>query len=304
MKRANIKYYLIAYLLLTITGTMSVVLYRPQNNSSEYVRQWFWVNKTYPYKNFNMVIYGDSRVYRGINPQKFREVFPSMDVINLGYSSGGINKEMLEFAYSKLSSKDKKIIVLGITPFSLTEKARENKHFHQEYYRPKGEVWERKFIYPFLTAFEPFDINPFSKKNNYVQKYHPSGWVESYKIQADTLFALPSYRKQLSETVISSTSIEELRNFITEKSKKGDLIFGFRPPTPKSMETLEDNLTGMTKEKMKEIFDKSGGVWLSIPNRNKYLSYDGSHLHFNAANKLSLFLAKQIKSYLKQHSTH
>lgn len=91
----NIKIKIILYITFTLLFTVLIVLLKPDNNQSVYEKDWFWINKTYPYKKFDIVIYGDSRVYRGISPEKFSEVFPSADIINLGYSSGGINKQAL-----------------------------------------------------------------------------------------------------------------------------------------------------------------------------------------------------------------
>ncbi len=44
---------------------------------------------------------------------------------------------------------------------------------------------------------------------------------------------------------------------------------------------------------------KQPKVELVIQNSYKYHSYDGSHLHFKSANKLSVYLAGQVKKHLK-----
>ncbi len=285
--------------MLVVAAAGFIMVNKPYRQDSAYIQHWFWTNKTYPYKKFDIIIYGDSRVYRGINPAKFSKYFPSADIINLGYSSGGINKEMLEFAVSHFSKKDKtKILLLGITPFSLTEKARENKQFHQEYYRSKGEIIERKFIYPFLTAFEPIDINPYKKQKNYVQFFTAEGWVKSFKIQEDTTQAIASYIKQFGETQISSSSLEELAGFLAYARKNNIMVFGFRPPATYSLEQVERKYSTFDEQKIKQLFYSNQAVWIDIPNRYEYHSYDGSHLHFESANKLSVYLAEKIKGVM------
>ena len=291
----NIKIKIILYITFTLLFTVLIVLLKPDNNQSVYEKDWFWINKTYPYKKFDIVIYGDSRVYRGISPEKFSEVFPSADIINLGYSSGGINKQALEFALDKLGNNESKILVLGITPFSLTEKARQNKHLLQELNRPTGEVLERKYIYPFLTAFEPIEINPFKLPENYQMKYHPTGWVESYKIKEDTTEALESYIKQFSETKLSQNSIAELETFIKEQKSNGIKIFGFRPPASFSLEKIENEYSSFNEKEIRELFIRNGAYWIEIPSRYSYHTYDGSHLHYLSAKKPSFFIAQQIK---------
>jgi hypothetical protein len=275
-----------------------IVIIKPNNNNSVYEKDWFWANKTYPFKKFDIVIYGDSRVYRGISPEVFSKYFPSSDIINLGYSSGGINKEALEFAFEKLGQQGVKILILGITPYSLTVKARQNKHLKQEFNRPVGEVLQRKYVYPLLTAFEPININPFSNQQNYQMKYNKSGWVASYKIKEDTTEAFNSYINQFSKTKISDKSIEELKNFIKNKTKEGVLIFGFYPPSTYTMEKIEKTYTMFNEADIKNIFISNGAKWIEIKNRFQYHSYDGSHLDYISAKKLSEFLASQLKKEL------
>ena len=81
--------------------------------------------------------------------------------------------------------------------------------------------------------------------------------------------------------------------------KAGIQVFAFRVPSSVEMEVLENSISGYNNEQVRNAIEMSGGEWLSIPNKESYHSYDGSHLHHNSAILLSEELGKQLKNKLK-----
>jgi len=285
--------------LLTIGLSLLVVFLRPQTAYSKLISDWFWVNKTHYSTNVDVVFVGDSRIYRGISTEAVQMILTDEKVLNLGYSSGGLNNEMFDFATQLLDVNSKnKQIVLGVTPFSLTEEARKNEHFEQELNRPLAEIIEREYINPNISLFEPIKITDYQivlDNRFYSQKFHKNGWVESYKTPANNEEALIAYEETFSKTKLSDISIDETLSFITRMKEKGIKVYGFRPPSSKKMEELENNMTEFDEEKLQQMFEESGGYWITIPDRFSFESYDGSHLHYESAQKLSIFIAKKIK---------
>jgi hypothetical protein len=295
-------------LIIKIAGSFTFVLLlsiiindtRPNKDYSTLLYDWFWTQKTHYAKGNNIVFMGDSRIYRGISSESVKSVFPKQKVLNLGYSSGGLNQYMFDVAYSLLDKKKKvKIIVLGVTPFSMTEAARENEHFKQELERPLAEVVERNYLNPYLSIFESIsfvDYKTDPNKINYPQVFHENGWIESSKTHTIKTEVLSSYRKTFSKTIRSEKSISETLKFVAQMKNKGIAVYGFRPPTCQEMEKLENQLSGFNEDKFKNLFIAAGGRWIDIPNRFSFNTYDGSHLHYESAKKLSLILAKKIKN--------
>jgi hypothetical protein len=292
-----------------IVGTISLVLLfafvihytRPKKDYSKLMYDWFWTSKTHYSKDNNIVVLGDSRTYRGISTETIKSVFPNQEVLNLGYSSGGLNQYMFDVAFSVLDqSAELKIIVLGVTPYSLTEEARKNEHYKQELERPLADVIERNYINPYLSVFESIKFTDYVGNNrgvNYVQVFHKNGWVESCKIPENKTEALASYEKTFIETGLSQKSVNETLNFVSRMKKEGVEVYGFRPPSSKGMEKLEDKMSGFNENEFKVLFGRSGGVWIDIPGKFSFNSYDGSHLHYQSAKELSFILGKKIKNY-------
>jgi len=287
----------------TLIGVLflSIVIHytRPKKDYSKLMYDWFWTKKTHFSKSNNIIFLGDSRTYRGVSTESVKSEFPNQKVLNLGYSSGGLNKYMFDVAYSFLGKKEGlKIIVLGITPFSLTEEARKNEHYKQELERPLADVVERIYVNPYLSFFEPVRLSDYrleSDRTFYPQVFHESGWVESYKIPENKREALSSYRKTFSETVLSEKSVSETLSFVSEMKNTGVKVYGFRPPSSKEMEKLENELSGFDENEFITIFEENGGVWINISDRFSFDSYDGSHLHYQSAKELSLLLAQKMK---------
>ena len=189
------------------------------------------------------------------------------------------------------------IIVFGFSPYSLTIEARKNEHLHQELNRTIADKIETQYINPHLVYFEPIKLTDYSRKNtsNYFQEFHNNGWAESYKVPEDNKEALPAYEVALSKTKLSEKSIKEVLDFVKYNTKKGIKIYGYRPPSTKDMELLENKFLSFNEVNLRNSFEDNGGRWIEIPNRYSYHSYDGSHLHFESAKKLSSFLGAEIK---------
>ena len=120
----------------------------------------------------------------------------------------------------------------------------------------------------------------------YFEKFHDSGWVASHTIPKDTSRALNSYRKSFSNNTVSDQGIRKLLQQIKHWKDKGIKVYGFRPPTTRSMVLLEEELSGFNEEGFVRSFEAAGGIWLSF-EEEYFNTYDGSHLHFEEAKKLS-----------------
>ncbi|CAG0984831.1 MAG: hypothetical protein HND27_05620 [Bacteroidetes bacterium] len=285
-------------LFLTLVGIAGIV--KKNEPSSEIFRKHFWTYKVHSSKKYNIIFEGDSRIYRGIDVNSFNKGINinSIHTLNFGFSSGGHNKDIFNAVENKLLHTSLNIVVLGITPFSLTPKAQLNEHFIEEQNRNKGETIERMYFYPFLSFFEPFNIQKLLHPDTvtYYEKFHKNGWVESYKIPANPNEALTSYKKEFENNQVSDTVIAVLLQKVKEWKNKHIKVYAFRPPTTVNMETLENNISGFNEKEFIKKFETVGGKWIEIENRFNYNSYDGSHLHFYSAQQLSYYLGEKIKA--------
>lgn len=279
-------------------------IFLPKPDNSKIIQDRFWVLKTHGKNNYDIVIMGDSRAYRGVSPEAMEKAMPDYEILNFGYSSGRLNKFMFGEAEKRISKSGKrKIVVLAISPNTLIPPPVENAHYLEQYRLPREEIYSRLYFANFLHFFssvKPSEIFSENKENEnpYIQLFHDNGWVASHKIPEDTTEALKTYEKWFREASVSEQLVNDLIDQTAKWTKKGIVVVGFRIPSSQSMEKMEDSLAGFDENKIKRDFINAGGLWMDLDNQN-YHSYDGSHLHYKSAIKLSEklgeFLSQKVK---------
>ena len=270
--------------------------------SSVIDKEKFWADKVHAKTKYDVIFAGDSRVYRGIASKVVSDQLNGLKVLNFGFSSGGLNSEIFDAIEKRLTKGDKTIIVLGITPYSLTPKAQQNEHFHQEKERDRKEVFRRRFISPVIHFFDPIKpaeiIYYKDEKKGYYERFHKDGWVASIKIPVDSNAALKSYRKNFKNNKVSMEVLQQLCKRVAEWKREGFAIFAFRMPTTKGMRLLENEISGFNELEVKKNLTASGVKWIEVQNKSSYPSYDGSHLEAAAAVKFSKYLGQELRKNL------
>lgn len=260
----------------------------------------YWMNKTHTQDRFDIVLIGDSRLYRGISPAAMELMLPKMRILNFSYSSAGMSSPLLENGEDKLDTRGQKIIILGLTPYSLTGSAALNEHFKEF---KNAMYWPFKI--PYLTTLvAPHEtiwaVNYLlgSKISEYYQVPHPDGWIESDKPAVNFDETLREYDQKFSKEKVSLEVLEKMLEQIRDWKSQGITVFGFRPPASEQMEELEDRLSGYDETEIQKRFVASGGIWIDIPDRYSFITYDGSHLKGESARMLSKTLAQLISGHL------
>ena len=268
----------------------------------------FWVEKTFAESEYDLVVLGDSRVYRGVSPEELEKALPGLKALNFGYSSAGFTEILLNQGRAKLSSTaDPRIIVLGISPWSLTAKAGENSHLKQELSRSFSERLERVYLSSLRASFS--SMTPSSLRQNlqarpkppkvlYHQIHHSNGWVESWKVPPNPREQLTAYIENFSKNLVSASIVNELVRQTESWIEEGILVFAFRLPTTSEMVALENKHSGFDEEQIRTRIEASGAVWIDVAEGD-YESYDGSHLDRKSARRLSQKLGEKIAEHLK-----
>jgi len=282
---------------------------REPGHESDLVETRFWALKTRFLKpEHNVVLCGDSRVYRGLSPAAMGSALPDLKIVNFGYSAGGLDRLMLKSAEALLDPEAKvRIIVLGVTPSSLTPAAAENEQYLSIMRKPFSEVFESVFFLPvktFLTPIFPRDvINLFSgtktKSNGYHKIFYDDGWVASWYDVPRPEEQLSSYRARFASCRVSSDLCRDVLQVVREWRSRGIQTIGYRPPATRAMVALEDSMSGFREAEFIQEFRNAGGIWLSF-NLDDYVSYDGSHLDADSAKKLSRDLAEKIRVIISE----
>lgn len=291
MKERLIWTLLISLVLICIVGFI-----KPETDKTAYREELFWILKTHNNDLQDIIILGDSRVYRGVSPEFMRKNLPGHRILNFGYSSGSLDERMLSEAEKKLDANGKKIIILGVTPHSLTPRSALDEHYLQEKNKAKLEIsyvlhlgYLNDFFMPFTKLLQIASPN----YQAYHQEYHKDGWVASWMIPENHNEGLASYTDAFTNNTISAEIERKLLLKTEDWTKRGFHVFAFRPPTCQAMLELEKKLSGFNEEEFVKKFRKAGGSWVPVSN-NDYHSYDCSHIDKESAIKFSLFLADNI----------
>jgi hypothetical protein len=260
----------------------------------------FWTRKAHWPGAFDLVLAGDSRVYRGLSPAAMRPLLADRRIANFGFPGCGLTRPYLEAAHALLDpARTERAIVLGVTPHSLTPHAARDNGFLVETRRPIPEAYARMYLAPVDRFFRPIDVATQIRElaqpegriaGQYLEEYHEDGWVASRHVPEQPDAALGEYRRVLEP--VAPELIEGLVETVAAWARGGVRVFAFRPPTSASMVELEAQRGRFDEGAFVEAFQRAGGIWLRLDG--PYHSYDGSHLRDDAARELSRDLAAAI----------
>jgi hypothetical protein len=274
---------------------VKVVLPKPFKNRE--LQKEFWVSKTHVDKRFATVIGGDSRVYRGFSTEVFKEQ-TGVSAYNFAYSSAGWSKEYLNFLWSKLdTSSSKATLILGLSPHSFTGRGAKNEQFNTFASLSDFEVFRGTK----LSKYKPEELVKgalgIPDETMYFEDFRSGGWVHSHKLPEDSTSAIPTYQKTFKGNHVSpqieAQFVSTVGAFIQDKSIR---VIAYRSPTTNQMADLEDSMSGFDETQLKGQLEAVGVECIDFDN-NRFRSYDGSHLHYEAALQLTEELAE---FYLKK----
>lgn len=289
-------------LLIAALLAVPIYLFRDEMDTEEIKKNRYWVIKTRNTETYPVVFGGDSRVFRGISPEDFSAEFGGIESYNFAYWANGYGKDYLEGLEDKVdTTAGVQMIILGLTPHSLTEKTAQSAHYHWELTRAKEHVIQTIYFSKLQEVFAPYRINDLVKRilgksrpNNYRITYHPNGWVESYWIVPDTSHAARFYKDLFEGDPVSEEVISGLLEFVERWTHRGIHVVAFRPPTSHTLRHYEHERGGFSEEEFVQRFKDAGGIWIDI-DPDAYQTFDGSHLEHESARRISADLGRQLK---------
>ena len=301
------------FLLTAAAGTLNIILASTVEKAvldKKRREERFWQEKIRPAPDYAVLFLGDSRTYRGVNPEITGQIL-SLKCYNLGFSSGGLNREIFRLAETKLDlSQPRIVIVLGISPLTLSENAYANQHYktlltQKDAAPEENETWLQTFFIPMdherWNIFRK-SLKKKKKPERTAKIFFASGWQS-----IDLPFSreryddgLELYRVRFQNYRFSNESLEELTAAVRGWKKRGFHVFAFRPPAPAEMVGIEDALYDETR--VKQAFSDAGGIWLDLP-ADAYQTYDASHLTTESSQRFSRDLAVKIKDCLTDQAT-
>ena len=278
---------------------------------ASYNPDWYWRCKVQWSKNAQVVLAGNSRVYRGLDPSVFENCLGLHNsVLNAGFSSAVWSRQYLDYLENVLARGNISCIVLGIDPNSLVRPInRPGSPFEDTGFGQALEdtaktripaIWEKRWS-SISQRLRPFRMVPplENKDENYLQRFHSNGWVESDYARPDPDSYIRETRSRMHDLQkIDPVTFGILVERIRVWRSQGIGVVGFRPPTTTQTDLFEDELFQYNEKEVANGVNSAGGCWVELEQKRDYISYDGSHLSPNSARKLSLYLADSIKQCL------
>ncbi len=278
----------------------------------------FLKNKVSGTECYNMVIMGDSRTYIGLSPFEITMEVPG-SAINLGYDSGGLTEELFAWVNDKRLRQigDHRVVIMGISPYSLTTEARQNLNFNK-YRRMVANTPEMTDKYGLGKAFRQLlmPINLFGisavgmqsgKKSDSNGKeeriFYDNGWNEwRSELKAERVKEAPlEYEYIFNATQVDNQSLREVYDWTRRWSDDGVLVVGVRMPLTPELLKVENEKSGFDEAAFKQNFEAAGGKYFAF-SPDGYLLFDGSHLEAESARRFSGKLGKIIAGLLSERN--
>lgn len=275
---------------------------------------WYWRMKVEWTDRADIVLAGDSRVYRGLDPDIFEQALPELRAVNFGFSSTNWSKGYFDRIDQVLGKNGgAKWIVLGVSPNSL----RRTTYMSGTKFEDNGfgsalrDSTESRLSVAFMRNLDAvlYGLRPFNMDywwaaktgtasefalvpdDQYLQRFELSGWVASDFVERDPQRHTNSSTGDRHPSKIDNGTYSELLAAIRIWTKDGKNVIAFRPPVSAATFELETTETGYPEQSIAEDMARAGAIWIDLDIKD-YISYDGSHIEAGSARKLSRQLAE------------
>lgn len=241
---------------------------------------------------------GDSRVQRGVAPNVMAPKLGAARLVNLAYPHAALTSDYLARLADALDPDCKsRVIILGVTPASLTLNAAGRSTFARE---QNLTAWDR-VREPLEWFFKPYAVDALSRalltdSGKSASYLSPDGWRAASTREIDPEQEARKLRPFLlagNTDSIDPRIVGDLMAWVRRWTAAGVRVYGFRPPTNPETVAAENLLYDFDESRFAAGFEQAGGVWLCVAP-DTYETYDGSHLLGSAAVRLSEELARQI----------
>ena len=268
----------------------------PTLPSNPMLKEAFWAKKVLADASYDLVLIGDSRVYRGIDPETL-QTHAHLKALNFGFSSGGLSPEIISIAARHLQLNGGKCMLIAVSPNALLKASQSNGHYHQIVDLPEADLFLQSKFYAPLSALHAYALSDFMKLRVGEQYFEDfklnTGFVYSNHLPYDSAAALYQYRQQLSKNTIDTQVAYAFIDTLCSWQAKGFKIALTRIPTSFKMRQLEDQLTNAFVPRWLFAAQRKGLSVLTLPI-GPFHSYDGSHLDGASAVKLSKVIGDSL----------
>lgn len=232
---------------------------------------------------YDLVLVGNSRVYRDMSPKVISENI-GKKVYNFGFSNLQMDSAVLSRAEQLLNPNGAKEMLLGINVNALSGQSLDG------YRSVRG-----------LNGIEQKNVMLFAP----YEKYFRLGDAESATQKPDHLGFVWSMTKHADETIqkgrvmsgktiatFKPQALADVANWVKSARARGIKVYATVPPIPEITSKAENEVGHYDPDLVRKTLQDAGAEWIDVPGT--FQTYDGSHLLGPEAEKYSLELSKKL----------
>ncbi len=295
----------LSFILISLTLFCLVMHFINPPDPVEKEKQAFFASKFLDQKRYPCLIAGDSRAYRGLDPQIISEILQA-ECFNLGFDSAGFGPDFFDLVEKRLSTSSEKILIIAVSPHSVTERGAENNQLAEYLKMAPSQI--RQIMHPSaLDDFFPripmdhFLHPSFAKENplpHLNERYLKNGFAPAFQDKNDPAQAVASYQNLFKDHFFSQHVEDSLLSKLREYQLQGIHVYVLRLPVSKEIRAAEDSLARFDETDLQKRLAEIGTPW--IPLELKYETFDGSHLTAASAQKVSTEVAQRIHDEVRK----
>lgn len=273
------------FLVLSAVLATVVAFIRPAPKNSDAIERWFWTHKRYDDTRYDVVAFGDSRIYRGFATPVADSIMRTAS-LNYGFSSACATPEVLQSLDRRIN--DGGTVILGITPFVIFEWENSNNQFASLNRLSRVSVLRRRYLdRHFWRLSDPITPKDFQqlttgRKYGITEEFYPSGYCASTSAHPDSGRVVSIFLDRFREDTSIINHLPDLLHQIDQWLQRGIEVYAVRPPISHGRAVIEDTIGPYDVLEVRKALTRSGAIWIDLP-RTGYMTYDGSHLDASAA---------------------
>lgn len=291
--------------LLVVALSLAAVALLRADRQFATAPNWYWRAKVGWHRAADIVLAGDSQVYRGLDPSQFEKGL-AQRCLNFGFSGGGFDERYLDAIEQVVNpATPRPIVVLGVSASSLTPRAAARNGFvdalREARLSPIPAHWFQRWE-KVESAFRPVALDLIggnerprrAAADGYEQVFHRNGWVESDRWPRNPE-AGPAVARQnhADGNVVDPVIIDRLARRVSTWRARGWQVVAFIPPSTPAAARITTEVSRWDVPRLAGTLRQAGALWLEFREED-YESYDGVHLTAASARKLSQQLAEKI----------
>jgi hypothetical protein len=262
----------------------------------------YWATKISWRHCADAVVMGDSRVLGGVSPAEMRRLLPDWRIVNYGFASNLYVPQYCEAAEQVLDPDSRnKVMILGITPHSLTEDPDVTHQFSELKRLSRRQIYVDMHLAPLLGFFDYMSFHdaleglfPSLAKTHTRRELFADGWLSYDRQPPGEKRELKKYARMYQKSRVSKKMVDGLNASVSGWTRQGIRVYAFLVPSCRQMVELEERDSGFDQRQFVQDFEKAGGTWIDM-DPCRYDSFDGSHLGREAALQFSRDLAERMR---------